>query len=81
MNHRCIAKTVKGKQCSRKHIKGLCDQHYSIYCKYKKKRDNLDQIGGFPILPSCLDVIKCDWITNISYALPGLDTLVNLFTY
>lgn len=81
MNHRCIAKTQKGTQCQRKHKSGLCEQHYDIYRKYKKKQDKLEQTGGFPLLPSCLDVIRCDWITNITYALPGLNALVSLFSY
>lgn len=32
-------------------------------------------------LPSCLDVLKCDWMTDITSAVPGLSLLIRLFSY
>lgn len=77
MKYRCLAKTHQFKQCQRNGINGLCRQHNLIYQKYKL----IEQQGGFPLLPSCLDVIRCDWVTNLSYAVPGLNFISNLLSY
>ena len=55
---------------------------------YVDLNDNLQiggQLWGFNILnfliPSCLDILSCDWITDITYAIPGLASLIQLMSY
>lgn len=73
---------------------GLCHVHYRIsseYINHKQVMKPNQHGGGFagpgvdflrqygiPLLPSCLDILKCDWITDITYALPGFSSLLKL---
>jgi hypothetical protein len=89
--NRCIAKTRGGTRCCRKPVKGhcLCFQHKPSLDLLEKRLMN--QHGGDPLvdaykslfsvaLPSCLDVISCDWITDVTYAIPGLSSLIKLMS-
>ena len=92
--NRCIAKTNCGYRCVRCPVEGhdLCFQHKKIYDDFVQSLLQTDQVGGAVdlaqistsamnvVLPSCLDIIKCDWATDFSYAIPGLSSLITLFS-
>ena len=85
--NQCIAKTHQNLRCKRKSAGDdlLCHQHSNLLKKFLKKDKNIIQHGGqlnFPLpLPSCFDILSCDWITDINYAIPGLSSLIQLMSY
>jgi hypothetical protein len=86
----CIAKTSKNRRCQRQCSRNqlLCHQHNTIFRKYISQRstEKTNQHGGFlnPIsilsvmIPSCLDVVQCNWIVDATSAIPGLSTFIGL---
>ena len=86
--HQCIAKTLSGNRCRRSpiHDSSFCQQHTKMIKKYMSLFQKMkNQMGGnllsplMPfVLPSCIDVLKCDWITDINSAIPGLSSILKL---
>ena len=90
----CIAKTSHKTRCKRQiplksmsHAMSqyLCNQHDKTVQQHLQKRRSRSQIGGNPIntvlsvmLPSCIDILSCDWITDATSAIPGLSSLISL---
>lgn len=86
--NQCIAKTHQNLRCKRKSTDNylLCHQHLELLKNSLKKTDkSIIQNGGqlnLPVLlPSCFDILTCDWITDINYAIPGLASLIQLMSY
>ena|SRR5581483_1492546 len=91
----CIAKTLHNKRCKKNAINNnfLCRQHYKICQNFFEKFTTESQIGGFSVgiqnygkifstlIPSCLDILQCDWITDITSAIPFLPLLIKLASY
>lgn len=90
--HQCLAKTQNSLRCSRKTQIDcyFCHQHQKIYNSFLKESNR--QSGGNPLMtlqnkilsfmvPSCLDILQCDWITDITYVIPGLSSLTKLMSF
>ncbi len=93
-NYQCIAKTQIGQRCRKKSLEGyfLCHLHHNATINFFNQVKLVEQNGGYAIsdiyksafnfaLPSCLDILQCDWITDISNVIPGLPLLMNLMSY
>ena len=82
----CIAKTLNGKQCKHTGKYGIgkmvvCGHHKNLIKNtgYEKNKSKEQSGGsGIPLLPSCLDILSCNWTKNLSYVLPGLNYLLNI---
>ena len=63
----------------------IIDDYAHNYVTINKGYQTGGQLLGLNILnvlvPSCLDVLSCDWITDITYAIPGLSSLIQLVSY
>lgn len=80
---RCIARTQLGDRCCRKSKqKFLCKQHYDIMKKESLncKNNTKNQVGGMVMLPACLDILQCNWWTDITSAVPGLSSVIGLLS-
>lgn len=92
--NQCVAKTQDNHRCLRSHVDGhdLCFQHKKTYDIFMQSIMVVHQQGGALsiaspsaavmsiILPSCLDIIKCNWTTDFTYVIPGLSLLINMFS-
>jgi hypothetical protein len=81
----CLAQTRNYKQCKRQSIKGghFCHQHHAIlnnYITIKNITKTKQNGGGFGLLPSCLDILQCDWVTDATYAVPGLNSILSFIS-
>jgi len=92
--NQCIAKTANGYRCKKRPIDDhfLCHQHHKATIEFFKNARSVKQQGGDPVtdiyksvfsvaLPSCIDILQCDWITDVTSAIPGLTLLIKLMSY
>ena len=92
--NQCIAQTRHDGRCKRKtkENKFFCFQHENKVKKISRgtQLSELKQIvqsGGWldiPMtvpLPSCYDVLNCDWTTDMNAAVPGLSSIIQLISY
>ena len=96
-NTRCQKKTLKGHFFCKQHdhiytiflqrlkTDNIIDDYTQNYVHITDKQQIGGQLFGLNslnfLVPSCLDVLSCDWITDITYAIPGLASLIQLVSY
>jgi len=89
--HRCKKKPMSKHFLCSQHNKITASFFKNLNCNSQINLST-QQNGGDPLtdfyrsifsvmIPSCLDILQCDWITDITYAIPGLSLVLKLMSY